>query len=192
MSARAEWTKALAGAGDLTKTKPARRRTSTKSTIVALAAAQKRRPSKKELYERYVQDLQVVLDHDLAIPEVQVIPMLAVPKPRMSQRDAWSSRPAVERYRAFCDEIKLRGAVLPYAYRLEFVMPMPDSWPEELKQAMDGQLHLHTPDTSNLQKATEDALVKNDQVIHTISATKRWGRTPSITIRKIQTTSRET
>lgn len=185
MSARSAWTKALSGpAVAPAGSKPAKR-ASTKSTLQALAAAQKQRPTKKELYARYLSDLEAVVSHDQSIPDVQVIPMLAVPKPRMSQRDAWSSRPVVERYKAFCDEIRLRGARLPYAYRLEFVLPMPASWPEDLKEEMDGKLHLLTPDTSNLQKATEDALVKQDQVIHTLSATKRWGRVPSITIRKI-------
>lgn len=36
-------------------------------------------------------------------------PIVPVPKPRMTQRDKWQKRPAVMRYRAFCDEVRAKG-----------------------------------------------------------------------------------
>ncbi len=122
---------------------------------------------------------------DAKIPERQVIHMVPVPKPRMSQKDTWEKRPSVMRYRAFCDEIRLRGAKLPHAYRLLFVMPMPESWPEEYRQAMDGKPCLLKPDASNLVKATEDALCKRDECLHNIGAIKRWGSEGRIEIIKV-------
>lgn len=114
-----------------------------------------------------------------------MIEITPIPKPRMSQKDAWEKRPAVLRYRAFCDEIRLKGAKLPHAYRLLFVMPMPESWPVEYRKQMDGKPCLLKPDTSNLVKATEDALCKNDECLHNVGALKRWGTTGRIEIIKV-------
>lgn len=102
----------------------------------------------------------------------------------MTQRDAWEKRACVERYRTFCDELRLRGARLPYAYRAEFVLPMPESWPADFKLLMDGRPALLKPDTSNLIKALEDALVPNDEVLHCIAGSKVWGLNGRITILK--------
>ncbi|WP_109391127.1 RusA family crossover junction endodeoxyribonuclease [Proteus cibi] len=36
-----------------------------------------------------------------------------VPKPRMTQRDAWKKRSAVVKYHAFCDEMRVNRFTLP-------------------------------------------------------------------------------
>ncbi|MCD9046727.1 RusA family crossover junction endodeoxyribonuclease [Luteimonas sp. MHLX1A] len=103
----------------------------------------------------------------------------------MTRSDRWNKRPCVLRYRAYVDELQLRGAKLPSRYRLEFVLPMPASWSEELKSEMDGKPHLVRPDTSNLVKAVEDALVPRDERLHDIAATKVWGRKGSVRILRV-------
>lgn len=151
----------------------------------AIARAQQKPPSNAERFRRYLADIERMEELDAAIPTRQVIRIVPVPKPRMSQKDAWEKRPAVLRYRAFCDELRLKGAKLPHSYRLLFVMPMPSSWPEDLKEAMNGKPCLLKPDTSNLVKATEDALCRKDECLHNIGATKRWGVEGRIEIIKV-------
>ena len=165
---------------------PQSRRLKPGSAMRAIAKAKTKPESAKERYARYIEQVQEVVEHDATLPAVQKFAVTAVAKPRMTQSDSWNKRDAVLRYRAYGDEMRLLGAKLPYAYHVEFILPMPDSWPEEVKQAMDGAIHLLKPDTSNLCKAIEDVLVAKDEVIHNISATKHWGRTPLITIRKAQ------
>lgn len=48
---------------------------------------------------------------------MQVFDICPLPKPRMTQRDRWAKRPAVLRYRAFCDEVRLRAWRCPSAIR---------------------------------------------------------------------------
>ena len=111
-------------------------------------------------------------------------PITPVPKPRMTQRDRWAKRPGVMRYRAFCDECRLRGVKLPEAgARVTFILPMPKSWPKRKRSEMDGQPHQAKPDTSNLLKALEDALHVDDAAIwHYAGVQKRWGREGRIII----------
>lgn len=123
---------------------------------------------------------------DDKLPDRQELDVVPVPKPRMSRKDAWEARDAVLRYRAFCDEIRLKGARLPHAYRAVFILPMPVTWPDDVKAAMLGRPVLTKPDASNLIKALEDALVPNDEVLFCISGRKFWGHAGSITIIKEQ------
>jgi hypothetical protein len=103
----------------------------------------------------------------------------------MSQRDKWKKRDCVLRYRAFCDELRLKGAKIPTdGAMIEFALPMPKSWSERKKARMDGQEHEQKPDLSNLIKSVEDALLADDSIIHTIAARKTWARTGSIRIRE--------
>ncbi len=147
--------------------------------------AQSRVESERQRHERFRVEASHALEPDPSIPDTQVYEIHARPKPRQSQRDQWDSRPEVERYRVFADLLRLAGAQLPKAYEVHFVLPMPEGWPEELKTAMDGMPHLQRPDTSNLVKAVEDALVEKDEVLFGAGATKRWGRRPLIVIRKV-------
>lgn len=50
-------------------------------------------------------------------------------KPRMTRSDKWKKRPEVLRYRAFCDEVRARGVILPESRsHIIFILPMPQSW----------------------------------------------------------------
>lgn len=136
----------------------------------------------RERHARRVSELEEVADGDLDVEHSQSIAILPVPKPRMTHSDRWNKRPCVLKYRAFVTELRLRGARLPSRYRIEFVLPMPRTWPDHLKARMDGQPHLVRPDTSNLVKAVEDALVPRDERLHDIAASKVWGRKGRIRI----------
>lgn len=184
MSQRSQWTQALGNEGE---TKPTNRKPRRKATgLQAVAKARAPKETAEQRFQRYLADVEALANVDAGVPDVQCIPVTPVPKPRMSQRDVWEKRDAVVRYRAFCDEVRLRGAKLPQSYAVTFVLPMPDSWPDWLKLRMDGMPHLLKPDTSNLTKALEDALVPNDEKLHNIAARKFWGRVGCITINKTQ------
>lgn len=108
-----------------------------------------------------------------------------VAKPRMTQRDRWSKRPAVMRYRAYYDEIRLRNIKLPMQYHVTFILPMPDAWSEKKKAEHDGAPHRRRPDKDNFEKAILDALFVDDSGIWDGRVTKRWGRTGKIIIDEI-------
>ena len=108
-----------------------------------------------------------------------------VPKPRMTQRDKWAKRPAVLRYRAFCDEVRLNGVTLPNAgARGEFHLPMPKSWSKKKRDKMDGKPHQQKPDLDNMIKSLLDSIHKEDCGVHDISACKRWAKSGAITIKR--------
>lgn len=77
-----------------------------------------------------------------------------VPKPRMTQRDAWKKRPVVVKYHAFCDEMRANHFTLPESgAHLTFVIPMPKSWSKKKRIEMNGKPHQQRPDVDNLIKA---------------------------------------
>ncbi len=60
---------------------------------------------------------------------------------------------------------------------MTFILPMPTSWNAAKRGRMDGMPHTQRPDLSNLVKAFEDALLKNDEGIHTYVGIKKiWGK----------------
>ena len=113
-----------------------------------------------------------------------IYPITPCPKPRMTQRDKWEKRPRVLRYRAFCDECRLRGVTLPtQGASIHFVLPMPKSWSKKKRAEMNGQPHQQKPDVSNLLKALEDAVLVDDSVVwHYAGMTKTWGEEGCIEI----------
>lgn len=116
---------------------------------------------------------------------VRVVP---VPKPRMTRSDRWKQRPSVLKYRAFCDELRLktRGLKLEHTLRLHFILPMPRSWSKRKRAQHLGRPHQQTPDLDNLIKAFADALYEDDKAIHTVFARKTWGEEGSITISNLE------
>lgn len=106
-----------------------------------------------------------------------------VPKPRQTQRDRWHKRPAVMRYRAFCDEVRMAGIALPDAgWHVTFVLPMPKSWSGKKRAQMTGKPHQQRPDRDNLEKALLDALFSEDCGIWDGRTTKVWGEMGQIII----------
>ncbi|WLD56899.1 RusA family crossover junction endodeoxyribonuclease [Salinispirillum sp. LH 10-3-1] len=113
----------------------------------------------------------------------QTLSLVPVPKPRMTQRDRWQKRPAVMRYRAFCDHIRLLKAQLPPSgTHVTFVLPMPKSWSAKKKQAMNGKPHTQRPDADNMLKALCDAIHEEDSGIWDVRITKVWGESGQIII----------
>lgn len=112
------------------------------------------------------------------------ISITPVPKPRMTQRDRWAKRPAVVRYYAYCDLLRV---LLP-DYQpseklvLEFGVPMPKSWSAKKRSLMEGKPHRQRPDIDNLAKAIMDALCEDDSYIYSLKAEKYWSDEPYIEI----------
>jgi len=106
-----------------------------------------------------------------------------IPKPRMTQRDRWAQRPAVLRYRAYCDEIRLnRVALSESGHHVTFVLPMPPSWSKKKRTEMDGKPHQQKPDADNLLKALMDAIYEDDCAVWDVRVTKLWGEAGLINI----------
>lgn len=104
-------------------------------------------------------------------------------KPRMTRSDKWKQRPAVMRYRFFCDDVRLHDIRLPEAgAHVTFVIPMPQSWSKKKRAMMDGKPHQKKPDIDNLEKALLDALFDNDAHIWDLRKTKIWGKEGAIII----------
>lgn len=99
-------------------------------------------------------------------------------KPRMTQRDKWKKRPAVLRYHAFKDELKLRvGSRIPQDVdTVSWIVyfPMPKSWSKKKKAAMAGEKHRQKPDRDNIDKAILDAIFPEDSGISDGELKKRW------------------
>lgn len=112
-------------------------------------------------------------------------PITPVPKPRMTQRDKWAKRPAVLRYRAFCDEVLARGVVLPLRYHVIFILPMPESWSRAKRAEMNGSPHLSKPDKDNLEKALLDALYDDDSSVWDGRVSKVWGERGEIRVARL-------
>lgn len=111
--------------------------------------------------------------------------ILPCPKPRMTRADKWKQRPAVMRYRAFCDHARLLKIELPeQGAHVTFVLPMPKSWSAKKKAQMNGQPHQSKPDADNMLKALCDALHSDDSGIWDVRITKVWGYEGQIVIRK--------
>ena len=112
-------------------------------------------------------------------------PITPCPAPRMTRRDAWAKRPAVLRYFAFRDEVRLHGVTIPDRVRIVFVLPMPASWSQKKRAAMDGEPHTVRPDLDNFCKAALDSVFDDDAHINEIHARKVWGEVGQIHIGEI-------
>lgn len=110
-----------------------------------------------------------------------------VSKPRMTRADKWKRRPAVLRYREFCDHVRERSPrPVPTAeeYQLTFEIEMPRSWSRRKRDEMRGTPHRSKPDLDNLIKAVFDALYpEDDSAVHTLTmCTKRWADESRVTV----------
>lgn len=134
-----------------------------RGTVVRPRPARSRRPT--------LEDLDAI---DQTIPAIQVLDLRLAPKPRMTQSDRWNKRPTVLRYRASCDELRLRGARLPHHFVAIVFRAMPDSWSAAERHRMNLTPCTSKPDASNLQKTLEDALHLQDQHIYDGRTRKLW------------------
>lgn len=102
----------------------------------------------------------------------------------MTNRDRWAKRPAVLRYWAYGDELRLRlpGYEIPASLTITFHLPMPGSWSKKKQAEMLGKPHQVRPDTDNLVKAFLDLLAVEDGYVWHVNAKKYWAQTGSIEI----------
>ena len=113
-------------------------------------------------------------------------PITPMAKPRMTRADKWKQRPAVLKYRAYKDEIRLRQVSVPESgARIIFVIPMPASWSKKKRQSMNGMPHRQRPDIDNLHKGLLDALFTEDCQVWDHWITKVWGEEGAIIIEPI-------
>lgn len=107
-----------------------------------------------------------------------------VAKPRMTQRDKWAKRPAVLRYRDYCDRLRELCPAIPpngsLEVRMLFWMPMPKSWSAKKKELHASFHHHSKPDVDNLAKGVLDALFVDDSRVWRITAEKRWHHLPGV------------
>ena len=102
-----------------------------------------------------------------------------VGKPRMTRSDKWRKRPAVLRYRTFCDQLREATprkvfCLDVYAIEVKAFIAMPASWSKRKKQAHAGTSHRSKPDWDNIAKAVCDALFEEDCAISDGLTRKRW------------------
>lgn len=162
---RRSWTKHLAG-----NEQPKRAQRSARGLA---SPAIKQRPRAR----REPQVVEVV-DCD----EIQIHDILIVGKPRQTQRDKWKKRECVLRYRAMCDEMRLRGVKVPDSYVAVVYLPMPKSWTPAKRFEMNGTKHQTKPDHDNCAKSIGDSVRRQDQRIHDGRAIKRWAYRPRLVI----------
>ena len=139
--------------------------------------------------DRHTGQKTATLQHRLTIdPRSIVFDITPVPAPRMTRRDTWPPfRPAVSRYYAFRDEMRLKANLSAFellpGMNYVFTIPMPGSWSKKKTAAMDGRPHTQTPDLDNCLKAVWDALLTEDKAMWAIgSAEKRWGQSGCIEV----------
>lgn len=112
-----------------------------------------------------------------------IYPIKPCPAPRQVQSDRWNPRPMVLRYRAFRDEVRLRGVKFENGDSIIFRIPMPPSWSKKKKIAMNGKPHTQTPDLDNIYKSLADSIFKEDSHIWHLGPMKKiWAYDGSIEI----------
>lgn len=108
-----------------------------------------------------------------------VIPGPAPGKPRMTNRDRWAKRPAVVRYRDWCDLVRSIAGDVPAAEKVTCVditahFEPPKSWSKRKRCAHIGAMHRTKPDCDNITKAVLDCLWQDDSRIAWTITRKRW------------------
>ena len=108
-----------------------------------------------------------------------------VSKPRMTQRDKWSKRPATLKYWRFKHKVKELGIELMECGEwVKFYIKMPKTWSKKKKDEMIGTPHHQRPDIDNLEKRCYDIITlagvvfKDDCQIAVTSSKKVWSNNP--------------
>ena len=99
----------------------------------------------------------------LKVSSVKRYPISPRPKPAIGP-SKWSK--VAKRYYRYRDNIKRLAMRLPLGTAwVTFRLPLPPSWTDKRKAAMDGQPHQQKPDLDNLLKALGDAIYSDDSGI---------------------------
>ena len=108
-------------------------------------------------------------------------------KPRMSRADRWRKRPCVVKYFAYSNRIKeamlLQGFVPSDKLIFVFDIMMPKSWSKKKKDKMLGEPHQQKSDIDNILKGVLDSMIKKDETVWKICASKRWSAKGQIIVR---------
>jgi Holliday junction resolvase RusA-like endonuclease len=99
-------------------------------------------------------------------------------KPRMTQRDQWKKRPAVLRYREYCDRIRATAKLNPawdiFAIEVIAFVEMPKSWSKKKQARHNLRLMRQRPDWDNIGKSVCDALFEEDSILGGGMVWKFW------------------
>lgn len=114
--------------------------------------------------------------------KVYTFPILAMGKPRMTQRDKWYKREVTDRYWIYKRDLNTLANILKFNpqevlsnyYHVIFYLPMPQSWSKKLQSQMAYTLHRSKPDKDNLEKAFLDCLCENDSFVADSRVSKYW------------------
>jgi len=122
--------------------------------------------------------------------DVKIVPM---PKPRATIADKWKKRPAILKYRAFKDEIRLKAQIANFVLGEKFVavfeIPMAPSWAKGKKEKMNGKPHRNLGDLDNFCKSIMDSLLPDqDSHVHCFFAAKFWSYEGRIRIYNVHST----
>lgn len=94
---------------------------------------------------------------------------------RTSRRDKWDRSPAVSRYYAWRDELRLRlGISLDTRWQDCQEVHITAVFGTH-QYAVWGKPYLEKPDADNIWKAVTDACLAEDCGVHTLSCKKLWG-----------------
>ena len=95
----------------------------------------------------------------------------------MTQRDKWKQRPAVLKYFAYRDFIRLRAGTWSPGGQvwIVFFVPMPPSWSKKKRAELAGTPHRQRPDLDNYLKGFLDCW-EEDCHVWQVVATKLWAR----------------
>ncbi len=108
-------------------------------------------------------------------------------KPRMSRADRWKKRPCVLRYFAYSNIIKevmlLQNFQPANELIMTFYVMMPKSWSKKKKAEMVGTPMQSKADIDNIVKGVLDSLLKKDETVWKICASKRWAFSGQIIVK---------
>lgn len=121
-----------------------------------------------------------------------IYPIDPQPKVRMTRKDTWRNadvRPAVQRWRAFQNEVQRLGVTVQDGDSITFRIAMPASWSAKKRAAHLGMPHRAKPDLDNLLGGLFDAALLSqkggDQHIASLGAVaKMWAPEGSIMIER--------
>ena len=89
-------------------------------------------------------------------------------------------------YRAFRDEVRLRGVKIPETpCKITFTLEMPRTWSKKKREMMNGSAHQQTPDVDNLLKSLLDSVFEQDKKIWSVWGEKIWGNAGAIKVEDI-------
>lgn len=107
-----------------------------------------------------------------------IVAGVPVGKPTMTQRDRWRLRPAVLRYRAWCDAIrKAAGWPQPAMLYRPIMLDVTAYWPGPTRHRPSPHgpsVYTSKPDADNVLKAVADALFANDERIWSAACRKYY------------------